>query len=206
VKIGDPKQVAGLGIVALIAIGYVGSTAFKTIKQNSFSGPVIVEELGSDGTVVTDREANSSIPPQSTTADVFADSFTPSATHDETPNVVTTGPIDTQPPTLPISFPVVPIEPLPGLPEAGEPETKPEKSPAAPVKAPPKTKLIQYVGFVESSTTTAILTVDGSSHTVGVGDSLGDGFVVKSISADTITVRSKTATHSISIGKEKQLS
>ncbi|HLP00032.1 MAG TPA: hypothetical protein VK171_15665 [Fimbriimonas sp.] len=205
-KTGDPKQVAALGVVALLAVGYVGSTAFKTIQQNSYSGPVIVEDLGKDGVVATDGTAKPMTAP-SGVADVFADSFEAPPKPEEPIQVIEAGSLDTTAPIVPTIFQAPMPDPMQGTTEPAEPEVKTEKpEKPKPPKVEKKTTAVVYMGFIESSSSSAILSVNGATHTVSEGDPIGNGFVVKSISSETITVKSATATYSISIGKEKQIS
>lgn len=207
-KTGDPKQVVALGVVALLAVGFVGSTAIKTVKQNSFSGPVVVEEVGNDGTVVTDGSDRSPSPTQNAMNDVFADSFVPAKEPEAPLNLIQTGAIDTEAPTIPKATQEHFPGPLPGVTEPAEPEVKTVKPDPEPVKPKKKTIAILYMGFVESgsSNPSAIISVNGANLTVVEGDSIGKGLHVKSISSNTITVKGATETFSISLGKEKHIS
>lgn len=215
-KTGDPKQAVVLGVVAFLAIGFVGSTAFKAIKQNSFSAPIEVKELRPEGETtphVEDQQENASVSASTPVDDIFADAFTPNNTKKPIQIIKEPRPTEPKPtetrPTDPAGSQtnssqetIPPWPPMSGEIEGGKVPTKSSKPATKPEK---KGHSLRYIGFIESGSRCAIVSIDGLQTTVSEGDELWDGAKISSITSEFIKLKSGRATNSVGIGREKKL-
>lgn len=230
-KTGNPKQAIGLGVVALIAIGILGKTAFGAFGGENASRPLVVQELRGTETglpaksepsptvgtnVSTSKtDANTSTEYQGPTyivRDAFAkppmrtQSFPGTGREDmlyKGPNSPTFN-NDTIPPVDP-DFPVPTDPPVDTKVNKEGPKNeskKPEQPKENPV-AQIKVK-IRFDGFVDAGSPAAIVSIDGKNFNIGIGEILFNGYKVSEISNDKITVQKNKETKTIYIGRETE--
>lgn len=230
-KTGNPKQAIGLGVVALIAIGILGKTAFGAFGGENASRPLVVQEL---------RGPETGLPAKSAPSPTVGTNVSTSKT-DANTNTEYQGPTYVvrdafaKPPMRTQSFPgtdrgdlqgkgpnfsqfnneaIPPVDPD-FLPHTDPPvDTKANKEgPKNDTKKPEQPKenpvaqikvKIRFDGFVDAGSPTAIVSIDGKNFNIGIGEILLNGYKVSAISSDKITVQKNKETKTIYIGRETE--
>jgi hypothetical protein len=227
-KVGDKKQAIGLGVVAVFAVGMLGKTALGTVGKTSVNQPLVVQDLGGTSKSSTDPtpSAESPAPPTvagSTNEHIQASNSTaikreafqkwdiPEKTKSFEPSVQASS---TNPETSTPTNGYHPRDPrsseyeIGGGPIPGADPEKQEKINSNEKKETPKKEespVARYEGYVDSGSPMGIVSVNGSSFSVSVGDSVGLGYTVESISSQKIRIRKGKISKTISIGKETKI-
>jgi len=233
-KVGDKKQAIGLGIGAFIALGMLGKTAFGTLAKGGSNQPLVIKEAGGapvradaqaqdqhlPAPVPASGNSNDQIQVDNSTPikrDAFEKPFVPEKTKsfetskqppkitgesysrtNENPTAEVTGVVDGADNNSGTNS-----DPLP----KGEidpnkvDESKPKQNPLPKVDFP----TARYDGFVEAGSPMAVVTFKGKSFSVNVGDSLGLGYTVESISGQKIRIRKGKVVKTILIGQETKI-
>ena len=223
-RVGDKKQAIGLGLAALIAVGMLGKTAFGSFAASNSDQPLVVKEVGtrsspsgpsSDRAPVREATAEAAKIPAATEKDnatvIKRDAF-------EKPSMpVRTKTFDEGTlknghrqegqitPRNPGDESISPT-PLGGNHSQGAPDNPgglPDPTKDKP--APKREFMLRFDGFVEAGSPMAVLSLNGKSFSISVGDVIGNGYTVESISSQKVTIRKQKKTKTIFIGKETQL-
>ena len=228
-KLGDKKQAIGLGIGAVFAVGMLAKTAFGTIGTQGLSHPIAIRDFSSPAT----RSNNSSevnvdtsvstknpltIPPSGPASkedlttvkrDAFEKPTMPTKTKgfdSERPQArvnhetYTNGKIDPADPGVGAPDPI-----KGSLPNPDQGQRQPGGASSGPDVTQKPKDIMRYDGYVEAGSPMGIITMNGHSTSVNVGEEVGFGFRVESISSKEITLRKGKKVKTILIGKETQI-
>jgi hypothetical protein len=233
-KVGDKKQAIGLGIGAIFALGMLGKTAFGTLAKGGGNQPLVIKDAGG-APVRPDSQAQDNHPPAPSPSsdnssdqvqvdnstqikrDAFEKPFVPEKTKsfdqskqppkitgesysrtNENPTAEVTGVFDGNAGnsgSTSDSLPKGEIDPN------RVEESKPRQNPIPKVELPTG----RYDGYVEAGSPMAVVTFKGKSFSVNVGDSLGLGYTVESISGHKIRIRKGKVVKTILIGQETKI-
>ena len=227
-KLGDKKQAIGLGIGAVFAVGMFTKTALGTLGSNSSNHPIVIRDSGSPlpkSANFSDSSSENVVPTKTTSVGqptnsaskvdlttIRRDAFeipakTSAFDSDKSksrPSRESSHATDQLPPLSP-SY--VPPDRLKGSQDGGESATnttEPDKSAKA-GPAPKPADTLRFDGFIEASSPTGVLSMNGQTTSVVVGDLVGQGFRVESISSQKITIRKRKIVMSIYIGQETHI-
>ena len=233
-KVGDKKQAIGLGIGAFIALGMLGKTAFGTLAKGGSNQPLVIKEAGG-APVKADAQAqdlhlpapapasgnsNDQIQVDNSTPikrDAFEKPFVPEKTKSfetsKQPPKITgesySKPDENPPADVSVgadgtsnnsgsstnSLPKGDIDPN------KVEESKAKQNPLPKVEVP----TARYDGYVEAGSPMAVITFKGKSFSVNVGDSLGLGYTIESISGQKIRIRKGKVVKTILMGQETKI-
>lgn len=217
-KTGNKTQAILLGVVATGAIGFLGKTLLSSFggSQGAASRPVIAERASTKKQEVatqvsTSRESRSSniVIPAVLKNDAFSSPL------------LATKKINSSQPEAPKGNregvePIQPSESEFTLPPNVEPDVKPKQNTPdenseinrtlseSKEKAEVKLKVL-YQGFIDAGYPVAVLSVNGVSTNVELNSALGTDIKVIFISSEKITLRFRSKSVSVTIGKEVQL-
>jgi hypothetical protein len=234
-KVGDKKQAIALGIAALFALGMLGKTALGSLSKGGGNQPLVVKEVGGPAgkpdSSSQDQHPPASEPASRSSGDqvqvdnstpikrdAFNKPFVPEKTKpfeqanqppkiggesysktDENEPATVGGVVDgtaSDPGTgMDPPLPKGEIDPN----KVGE--SKPKQSPLPKVEVPSA----RYDGFVEAGSPMAVISFKGKHFSVNVGDSLGLGYTVESISGQKIRIRKGKVVKTILIGQETKI-
>ena len=224
-KTGNPKQAAILGVVAVAALGFLGSSLFSTFASGSTPTPVTAEEnakspdanpkqpgSGDDKLPAIEPDESGSqnlgsdLPPK-----IEKTPFGKPETTKPSPQVIQ----DKQPSELPKSTrtgsqgerETVPLDPISGdhsgLPPANEMSTGGPDTPETADK--PKPIMIRFEGFIDAGNPVAIIRIGDSQYTADQGEGLPYGIRVIAMTSEKLTLSIRGRRKSIWIGREVQL-
>lgn len=227
-KLGDKKQAIALGIVAVLALGMLGKTAFGALSTTGGSKRIAVKDVGeptANTSPTIGETAPQALPEKSGSEtpdtpavdlstikrDAFDVPDVPEKTKSfgdgqKAPNRGNESYSETKK--------ITPWDPgteqtervggtLPGSTSVEKPPEKSDNSKAS--KPEISFQTARYDGFVDAGSPMGIVSIDGNSLSVGVGNSLGNGYTVESISSQRITIRKGKVTKTILIGKETKI-
>lgn len=222
-RVGDKKQAIGLGLAALIAVGMLGKTAFGSFAASNSDQPMVVKEIGARSAPsnpssdrIPDRQLNPEALKAQTRVEkenstvIKRDAFEkPSITvrtkaFDEGALIKgrrSNGQISPKDPNAESMSPLGGTLPIPGV--GDKPVEGPDAKKDKPVPKPEFT--LRFDGFVDAGSPMAVLSLNGKSFSTSVGDVIGTGYTVESISSQKITIRKQNKTKTILIGKETEL-
>ena len=235
-RVGDHKKAAVLGVVAIIALGFVGKTALGAFSGHGSNQPLKVINQGgpiqgSEPTTApapvdsTEKTPNSA-PNQSSAMPtnpglIVRDAFT----KPESQKPVKTSQFETAQrskscETYSESTPANPFDPgIAGNLPPGDSKPDPKSIPGTDDQSKgPKTEatkdietkkskpsvVVKFEGFVDAGSPMGIISIQGSSFSVRVGEVVDGGYKILSISNDKIKIQKGQFTKTISIGKETQ--
>jgi hypothetical protein len=221
-KTGNKTQAIVLGVVATGAIGFLGRTLLSSFSgsQGPASRPASADRVASDKEqlaplVSSSREPRSTsiVIPAVLKNDAFSNPLLATKKTDssqpETPKSISKGNGES----------VVPIQPSESeftLPPNVEPDVKPKQNTPdensktnrthseSKEKAEVKLKVL-YQGFIDAGNPVAILSVNGVSTNIELNSALGSDIKVIFISSEKVTLRFRSKSVSVAIGKEVQL-
>lgn len=226
-KMGDQKQAIALGIVAVFAVGMLCKTALGAFGGNNANAQVVVKDIGGTGERLPETKASESDERPLLTKENAPDQTQPA-------NVTTIKRDAFDRPKLPegtkpfgslirpsvspeTSNPTgeLPPAPLTGTVNGGgvdpslpKPETKisGNDSDAKHLTAPKEVGVLtRFDGCVEAGSSMGIVSVNGESFSVAIGDLIGSGYKVEAISNQKITIRKGKVVKTIYIGKETRI-
>ncbi|MEI7576645.1 MAG: hypothetical protein WCK51_07115 [Armatimonadota bacterium] len=222
-KTGNPKQAVILAVVAVGAIGFLGTSLFSTFASGSTPAPAPVEikEKSPDPAVTTTKPSSEKLPATEPGESEEIESDLPPKI-DKTPfgklepkkPIATVG--DKKPPaSLPkagrkgsqAERETTPLDPTsenhPGLPATGE---LPAGGGEAPENADtPKPIMIRFEGFVDAGNPVAIIRIGESQYTADQGEGLPYGIRVIAMTSEKLTLSIRGRRKSVWIGREVQL-
>jgi hypothetical protein len=219
---GDKKQATILGVVAVVCVGMLGKTALGSFSGGASNQPMKVQVLGGPGTAPR-TDVNPSVVPatgaetkssarntSSAPTPIIRDAFSKPSIPIKTKPWTTT---EKGHPSAPESQTATPeglggkvvIEPEAHLPrgKAGT-ELPNQTSPARDNTSPKFGSKVRFDGYVEAGSPMGVISIDGKSHSVCVGDSVINGFTIRFLSNDRITIRKGKISKTILIGKETE--
>ena len=222
-RVGDKKQAIGLGLAALIAVGMLGKTAFGSFAASNSDQPLVVKEVGtrsapsgpsSDRAPVREATAEAAKIPAATEKDnatvIKRDAFEkpsmPARTKAFNEGTLIKGRHQNTSisPDDPASESMTPLGG--NLPNAGGANKQGEGPDIKKDKPAPKPEFtLRFDGFVEAGSPMAVVSLNGKSFSISVGDVIGNGYTVESISSQKVTIRKQKKTKTILIGKETEL-
>ena len=226
-KLGDKKQAVGLGIGAIFAVGMFTKTALGTLGTNSSNHPIVIRDSGSPlpkSANFSDSSSEAVVPTKSPSLDqpttlaskvdlttIRRDAFevptkTSSFNGDKSrsrPNRESYHTGQLQPANPGDESPDSMKGVLPGAETSTNTAESDKSAKAGPAPKPADT--LRFDGFIEAGSPTGVLSMNGQTTSVVVGDSVGQGFRVESISSQKITIRKRKIVMTIYIGQETHI-
>ena len=227
-KLGDKKQAIGLGIGAVFAVGLLTKTAFGTIGNGSSNRPIVIRDIGSP----LPKSARSSDSPSETPIPIKPSPGDQSANSANKGDLTTIkrdafevpartsafdGDKPRSRPNRESSRPTNQIRPedpgydssdrMTGSLPGAESTTKPEGNDKSPLSVPSQKPVytLRFDGFIEAGGSTGVVSMNGKTSSVEVGDLVGQGFRVQFISSEKITIRKGKLVKTIFIGQETHI-
>jgi len=225
VKTGNPKQAVILGIVAVGALGFLGSSLFSTFASGSTPTPAVVEEKSKspDPADSTAKPADNKLPtnePDDGGNEEFESDLppkiekTPFRKPDAKKPTAKVGekkqPVSLRKPTRAGSQgeqEITPLDPTTG----GHPELPPTNEMPAGGSDTPETSdkskpiMIRFEGFIDAGNPVAIIRIGDSQYTADQGEGLPYGIRVIAMTSEKLTLSIRGRRKSVWIGREVQL-
>ena len=217
-KIGDTKKAMSLGVVAVFAVGILGKTALASFSSSGPDRPLPVRDLGNPSKEVASPNAGSENasppslnlrpehgqePPAAITRDAFSKpTVVEKPKRWDNGNSIRNSGSETQ-----STIPPASVEfsgGIKGATTSTEPDTGPPTTTNSRKITPPKKPMItiRFDGYVEAGSPMGVISIDGKTQSVHVGEEVGSGIKVGEITNEHIIVSKGKLIETILIGKE----
>ena len=220
-KLGDKKQATILGVVAVLCVGMLGKTALGSFSANGTAQSMTVQNLGGPGskansvsgiagansTSTSTSHVNANLDsvkesPTTIVRDAFSKPNVPEKTKSwdlERPNKSAA---ESQVPTPErLTDKVVSDQELP-LPTGAIGNTSNQTTINHESIKPKTGPTIRFDGYIEAGSPMGVISIDGKSLSIRVGDFVEKDLLIKFLSNDRITIRKGKTSKTILIGKE----